>query len=150
MGAVNFPNNNRTRLTGALLVVGMFFLLFSCGKEAQHPVPHVPVNFQINIESPQYNALNAIHGWVFLSGGFRGIIIYRWTIDEFRAFDRACPHHPFEDCGRITLVDPPRALCPCCESTYLLLDGSVFSGPSRFPLKQYRTYFEHPWLIVSN
>jgi len=133
------------------LILWCFLIVATaCGEEIEHPVPQVPINIQINIESTQFIELNNVHGWVFLTGGFRGIIIYRWSIDEFRAFDRACPHHPFEECGRITLIDPPLATCPCCESTYLLLDGAVISGPSRFPLKQYRTSFQHPWLIVSN
>ncbi|HSV88471.1 MAG TPA: hypothetical protein VLH61_07495 [Bacteroidales bacterium] len=150
MIAFNLTKNNQKQAISVLIVFVVFFLIPSCGKEVQHPVPHVQVNIQINVESPQFIELNPVHGWVSLTGGFAGIIIFRWSIDEFRAFDRACPHHPFDQCGRITSVDPPLATCQCCQSTFVLLDGSVFSGPSRFPLKQYRTSFQHPWLVVTN
>ncbi len=139
----------RFLMPGFLLVL---FLLFpvSCGKDSWHPVPSVPVSFTINIESTINIELNNIGGWAYYSGGHRGIIIYRWSVDEFRAFDRACPHHPFEACALIRVEDPPVAKCSCCESLFLLLDGSVVRGPSRFPLKQYRTYLQFPFLSVSN
>lgn len=140
------------RTTSLLIFAFCSLLLFplSCGKENQHPVPVVPVEFTINIESTQFIELNSIGGWAYFSGGYRGIIIYRWSYDEFRAFDRACPHHPYEQCARITVEDPPIAICNCCESMYLLIDGSVVDGPSRYPLKQYRTYFQYPHLQVTN
>lgn len=124
-------------------------VMHSCVKDTLHPVPSVFVDFVINIESAQIIELNAIHGYGLFSGGFSGIIIFRRAIDEFAAFDMACPHHPFDPCGRITQVDTPIARCVCCNSGFLLFDGSVVSGPSRFPLKQYRTSFQHPWLRVS-
>lgn len=136
-------------LPGILMV--LFFLFpVSCGKDSWHPVPSVPVSFTINIESTTNIELNNIGGWAYYSGGHRGIIIYRWSIDEFRAFDRACPFQPFEACALIKVEDPPVAKCGCCESLFLLLDGSVIRGPSRFPLRQYRTHLQFPFLSVSN
>lgn len=126
------------------------FILHSCVKDSVHPVPTVPVDFLISVDSPQFVELNSVHGWASFSGGVSGIIIFRRSIDEFAAFDQACPHHPFDRCGRITRVDSPIASCGCCNSNFLLFDGSVISGPSRFPLKQYRTSFQHPWLRVTS
>lgn len=120
-------------------------VLHSCVKDTIHPVPSVLVNFVINIESPEI----PIHGHAFFSGGFGGVVVFRKSIDEFVAFDRACPHHPFDPCGRITRVDTPIARCICCNSWFSLFDGSVVSGPSRYPLKQYRTSFQHPLLRVT-
>ncbi len=121
----------------------------SCTKDEQHPVPIVPVEFRINLEF-QNIELNSIGGWAYYTGGFRGIVIYRVSQDEFTAFDRACPYHPYEECGRITVEEPPLAECKCCESTFLLLDGSPVSGPARHPLRQYRTVFDDPFLYVGN
>jgi len=133
--------------------VSLFLLMLlpvSCEKDNQHPVPVVPVEFTINIESTQYIELNNIGGWAYFSGGYRGIVIYRWSFDEFRAFDRACPYHPYDECGFVKVIDPPTAICECCGSMYLLLDGSVITGPSKYPLRQYRTYFQFPFLQVTN
>jgi nitrite reductase/ring-hydroxylating ferredoxin subunit len=128
------------------------FLLFACSKDTRHPIPDVRVDFFINIESTQNIELNAIGGWAYYTGGFynNGIIIYRHSIDEFMAFDRTCPHHPYEPDARIRVFDPPLAIDTLCGSRFLLIDGSVVDGPSRHPLKQYRTYYNPPYLQVTN
>ncbi|TVQ15135.1 MAG: hypothetical protein EA361_06415 [Bacteroidetes bacterium] len=127
------------------------FILFiqGCSKEDRHPVPLVPVEFRINTEF-QYIELNSIGGWVNVYGGFGGIVIYRMSVDEFTAFDRACPVHPYDQEARLVVEDPPIARCNVCESTYLLLDGSPVSGPARHPLRQYRTVYSEPYLFVTN
>ncbi len=135
----------------ALLIItaaGLFLL--SCGKDSQHPVPDVNVNFVLNLNTTQHIELNNIGGWAYYTGGYKGIIIYRQSVDEFRAFDRACPYHPFDDCARVQVFDPPLATDTCCGSRFLLLDGSVVTGPSQWPLKQYRTYLDGRFLYISN
>ncbi|MBW6496941.1 MAG: Rieske 2Fe-2S domain-containing protein [Bacteroidales bacterium] len=104
----------------------------------------------IDISSTFYIELNGIGGWANLSGGYRGIVVYRWSYDEFRAFDRACPHHPYDECAIIEVEDPPIAKCHCCGSMFLLIDGSVVQGPSKYPLKQYPTFFQYPNLQISS
>jgi nitrite reductase/ring-hydroxylating ferredoxin subunit len=129
----------------------IFLLIFlsGCLKEDQHPVPLIPVDFRINTEF-QFIELNSIGGHVNVHGGFGGIVIYRFSVDQFFAFDRACPVHPHDSKARILVDNAPLAHCGVCESTYLLLDGSPVSGPARFPLRQYRTLFSDPYLYVSN
>ncbi|HAJ98866.1 MAG TPA: hypothetical protein DCM62_02455 [Bacteroidales bacterium] len=138
------------KLRIALLALLLLPVVNSCIPDTHHPVPFVHVDFAINVESPHVLALNAIHGHAIFSGGYAGIIIFRRSIDEFVAFDRACPHHPFDPCGRITQINAPIATCPCCQSSFLMLDGNIISGPSRFPLKTYRASFQHPWLRITN
>lgn len=127
----------------------LLILPISCGKD-DHPVPDYRVEFTINLDSTQYIELNGVGGWAYFSGGYKGIIIYRWSFDEFTAFDRACPYHPFDNCGLVKVEDPPLAKCDCCGSQYLLIDGSVVEGPTTYPLKQYRTYYNPPYLQVTN
>lgn len=132
-----------------LLPVIIVIVLISCTKDDRHPVPFYPVDFIVNIESTQNIELNSIGGWAYYTGGFRGIIIYRAQEDEFTAFDRACPYHPYSEC-RIIVEDPPLARGSDCESVFLLLDGSPVSGPSKHPLRAYRTSFSYPYLHVTN
>jgi len=140
-----FLNHIKSLLCFAVLLL----LLSGCDKEDQHPVPLVPVDFRINTEF-QYIELNSIGGHINVFGGFGGIVIYRMSVDQFTAFDRACPHHPYEEGARVVVDDPPLAQCPVCESVFLLLDGARVSGPSRFPLRTYRTVYNDPYLYVSN
>jgi nitrite reductase/ring-hydroxylating ferredoxin subunit len=133
-----------------LLFLVLLSPINSCDKDNMHPVPIVPVDFIINIESTQHIELNSIGGWANYTGGFRGIIIYRFSEDQFMAFDRACPVHPYDECARVSVTDIPLAADTCCNSTFLLIDGSPVSGPARHPLLQYRTFFNYPYLQVSN
>ena len=137
--------SKRLLLKIAITTAFSFILFYGCDKDMQHPVPNVYVEFTVNMEMT-YN-LNTIGGWEYFTGGYRGIVIYRFSEDDFRVFDRTCTHDIYE---RIVVKDPPIAECEECESTYLLIDGSVVDGPARYPLKQYRTSFNYPFLHVSN
>jgi nitrite reductase/ring-hydroxylating ferredoxin subunit len=136
-------------IKSVLFFSAMLLILTGCDKEDQHPVPMVPVDFRINLEF-QYIELNSIGGHINVFGGFGGIVIYRMSVDQFTAFDRACPHHPYEEGARIVVEDPPLAKCNVCESVFLLLDGVPVSGPSRFPLRSYRTVYDGRDLYVTN
>lgn len=134
------------------IAISLFLILFgvSCRKSDLHPVPNVPVEFVINIESTLHIELNNPGGWAYFTGGYRGIIIYRLSETEFMAFDRACPVHPHDECAIIKVIDPPLATDSCCSSTFLLIDGSPVQGPSRYSLRQYRTFLDYPLLRVTN
>ncbi len=123
------------------------FLFYSCDKDKQHPVPYVRVDYRINLETTY--ALNSIGGWVFLSGGYdyNGIVVYRLSEDEFRAFDRTCTYNISE---RIVVEEPPIAECKDCESSYLLIDGSVVDGPAIYPLRQYQARLDYPYVYITN
>lgn len=127
----------------------LLLVITACTKEDRHPVPLVPVEFRINLEF-QFIELNSIGGWVNVTGGFGGVVIYRMSVDQFTAFDRACPVHPYDQEARLVVEDPPIAKCNVCGSTYLLLDGSPISGPAKHPLRPYRTVFDDPFLYVTN
>jgi nitrite reductase/ring-hydroxylating ferredoxin subunit len=129
----------------------LFLFFTSCEKESQHPVPNVMVDIRINIENASYAGLNTIGNSIHVTGGYRGIIIFRVGLTEFTAFDRSCPHHPYEQCAVVNgLPGQPFGKCDCCETTYQLLDGSKFEGPSLYPLRAYRVTFNHPFLSISN
>jgi len=135
-----------------LPLISFFIILFaSCEKENQHPVPNVLVDIRINIENAIYAGLNTIGNSIHVTGGYRGIIIYRVGLTEFTAFDRSCPHHVWEQCAIVSAIPgQPFAKCDCCQTTYQLLDGSKFTGPSMYPLRPYRTTFNHPFLTITN
>lgn len=139
-----FSKNNK-----GLIILVSFLLLAACEKEQYHPVPMVPVDFTINLEF-QYMGLNSIGGYDNVYGGFGGIVIYRMSIDEFTAFDRACPYDPRDSRARLVTDNAPIATCPVCGSQFLLLDGSPIKGPTKYPLRQYRANFNEPYLHVGH
>lgn len=133
------------------LLVSIIFLA-SCRKENPQPViPEVYVSFFINPNSTEYQEINAPGGWVTVTGGYRGIILYRLSMNEFLAFERTCPWDPFEEKSRIEVEESgTTAACPVCGSKYILLDGSPFEGPSTYLLKQYHTSYDGNLLYVFN
>ena len=110
------------------------------------------VNFYVNTTDPGFIDLNGVGGWVYVTGGSKGIIIYRKSVTEFMAFDRHCPYHPSDACSRCE-VDTTNNLFVfdnCCGSKFLITDGSVQQGPAYVPLKSYYTSFDGLILHVYN
>lgn len=117
-------------------------LLLGCRSQTGDFVPNVLVDVVININLPSYQALNVVGGLHFFDpAGYRGLVIYRQSIDEFLAFDRACTNLPSEPCHVVSLDTATFLLaCACCDSRFSL-DGFVANPPAVLSLKPYRTLF---------
>lgn len=134
-------------ITLATLVV----VLASCRKEERAGVPLTPVDISININNPAYADLQVPSGWVYLTGGSRGIVVYRSGADSFVAMDRHCPYQPAEQC-RVFVLDDQVSLqdTTCCQSKFLITDGSVLQGPAALGLQRYNTSFNGTTLRIYN
>ncbi len=132
-------------------IIFLFVLIpwASCDKEEEHPIPDVSgFTFSLSIYS-NYELQN-INGYVYVNDyGFNGVLVYRYSHDEFTAFDMACPYHPREFDCRVEVSEPQIAIDECCESRFLLTDGMVVDGPSQYPLKRYRATFNQATNTVS-
>ncbi len=137
----------RTRFFSILLLLPL--LLVSCGDENEESlIPYVYVNFTIYPNTLDYIPDG---GYIYVTGGYKGIIIYRNTHDEFLAFERACPYDPLVDGARVEVESSGIiATDPVCGSRFILTDGSPIQGPATVSLKQYRTRYDGYSLIVSN
>ena len=78
-----------------------------------------------------------------------GIIIYRYNIDEFRAYERMAPNEPHACPNNRLYVDLPYVVDSCLDYKYSILDGSLIEG-SGYPLTQYFTQFDGTALRVYN
>ena len=139
-----------------ILVTATGLLFQGCDKDREHPVPYVRVTVSFNVlhhnlSAPGLSAQFSRHD-LGGSAGYQGIIVYRLSNDEFRAYDRACPCNPHNCIVSIEEDNPVLAFAPECESRFILTDGSVVEGPSRFPLREYRTSFDPHTnrLMISN
>jgi nitrite reductase/ring-hydroxylating ferredoxin subunit len=133
-----------------IFITLLIFLPTSCDKEREHPVPFVRVDFNIIIGTTQYIELNTIGGYAYFTGGFKGIIVYRVSETDFKAYDRACPYHPFNDKAIVRVDQDWLATCSECGSIFELNFGSVVDGPSKHPLREYRTFYTPPYLQVTS
>lgn len=122
-----------------------------CKKDRNVYVPAVPVDIQIDVNLPAYNALTVTGGWLYITGGSEGLIVYRKSTTEFTAMDRHCTFQP-ENLCRVT-VDDSQVMArdtTCCHSAFLLMDGSVVDGPAVLGLKLYNTTFNGTVLRIFN
>ncbi|MCD6556294.1 MAG: hypothetical protein J7K64_03790 [Bacteroidales bacterium] len=124
-----------------VLLLNLF--LFSSCEENKNPIPTVYVDIYIDLNDPLYYDLQSVGSYVYITGGVNGILIYRSSADEFRAYDRTCPYDP--DIGRVVVDDANLNAVDSvgCKSEFsLLLDGAVSQGPSQFPLKAYTCIYD--------
>lgn len=114
-------------------------------------MPNVYVNIYIYTTDPEFVNLNAVGGWVYITGGSRGIVVYRNSIEEFMAYDRHCTYEPSNSCARIEVEQSNiTAVDSCCGSKFVLTDGSVINGPASLSLKRYPIKLEGNTLHIYN
>ncbi len=131
-----------------LILIILFLSLLSCGTsdDGNTTLPNVPVNETVFLNTTV--DLQVVGGSTVISGGISGIIIYRFSTDQFLAWDRACPHIPPNQCTAMTL-DGLLMLCSCDDSRFSILDGSPQSG-TPFAARQYRVIKNGETLIITN
>lgn len=113
-------------------------------------IPYIPVDFEINLNLPAYQPLTAVSGWITVSGGSRGIIIYRLNQDEFIAYDRHSTYNVDAACQVAVEEDNILITDPCSGSQWVITDGSVATGPAELPLQRYQTFWSPPILRIVN
>jgi len=140
-----------------LIPIFITLLFIKCDDDDSPPFPYIYFNVTLSISNDLLN-MN-IGEYVFVDGynyGLGGLIIYRKDFSEYLAFDRACTHEANNSC--IVEDDPDfsglMVKCPCCGSKYWVINtedfGSIYTGPSRKGLMQYKTYLSLNTLIVYN
>lgn len=135
----------------ALILLGLVLFAFGCKKEERGGVPLNMVDISINVNNPSYADLAVTGGWLYLTGGSMGIIVYRSSPESFVAMDRHCPYQPTNLCR--VIVDESETIArdtTCCGSRYLITDGSVIQGPSALGLQRYNTTFNGTILRIYN
>ena len=118
----------------------LILIVFGCScKKSADQIPGAAVDFYIYLSQPDFVHLNTVGNYVYVTGGVKGVIVYHKTIDEFAAFERACPYDP-NTSGAIVEIDSVSLLNWVdyhCGSKFNILDGSVVNGPSAYPMRAY-------------
>ena len=131
-------------------ILALFCLLFfSCQKEEDY-IQNVVVDINLNLTLPGFSDLGTVGNSVFINGGVKGIIVYRQGFDSYKTYDRNCSFEPSLSCARIDSVNSSIAICKCCNSKFLLSDGTPFDGPALLPLKQYQNNLSEDFLYIYN
>jgi hypothetical protein len=113
-------------------------------------IPPVFVDETINLNNFEYSDLNQVGGFVYIQGGVRGIIIYRQSIDRYLAFERNCPYRPLDDCALVGVDKSTLFMIDSCCSSTFDFDGNPTGGPASIPLRQYTTFLDQNFLIITS
>lgn len=123
-------------------IAAVGIVLPGCRKENTSGVPPVNLDISINVNNPAYVDLAVTGGWLYLTGGSQGLIVYRASPSEFVALDRHCTYQTTDLCR--VYVDSSEVIARdslCCHSAFLINNGSVVEGPASIDLRQYNTSF---------
>ncbi len=132
-----------------------FLILLASGCEpdlSDDPIPYQHfADIVINLSLPEYNGLRVDGGYATISGGVRGIIIYRVNSTSFLAYERNCSFHPNDACATVDInITGFNMIDACCGSTFSFSNGAVVSGVAWRPLRQYRTIFDLNELTITD
>jgi len=125
--------------------------LIACESSApEEQIPIAIVDETINLTNQQYLNLQFDGGNVSIDGGVRGIIIYRFSSNDYRAFERNCSFEPLNTCARVEVDGSNLFLVDsCCTSTFDF-NGFPTGGPASLPLRQYTTLLDGNTLRIVN
>ena len=125
-------------------------IILGCSND--YEFPNVEVNITIPITMPQYNNIYGnLWGYEYLNGGLGGIIVVQ-AMDGFLAYDRSCTFEANSECiiSGQSINDPILSCENCCNSKFIITDGSVTEGPANQALKKYNTFFDGEILYITN
>ena len=110
------------------------FLFLACTKTRTNRNPYLietSFEYQVNLNLPQFNALQNIGNPVFIGTqgvGIKGVYIINTGFDTFRAFEAACPNLSPSSCSKI-VSSGDIATFPCNSYEYSLFTGQLLDRP---------------------
>jgi nitrite reductase/ring-hydroxylating ferredoxin subunit len=131
----------------------LFLILMACSRDlSDDPVPFIPfTDIVINLNLPEYINLRSDGGFKEVSGGVRGIIVYRKSSSVYYAYERNCTYRPNEACATVNVHSSGLFMTdPCCNSNFSFEDGSPTGGVAWRPLIRYRTSLDGLLLTISS
>lgn len=137
----------------ALIILSFVLILFSCNEDVpRDEIPYATFDdISISLDLPAYNDLSFDGGYITLSQGVRGIIIYRENASTFHVYERNCSYRPYEACATVEVHSSELFMFdPCCNSNFSFETGYPTSGPAQFPLRKYQSSFSGRVLTITD
>ena len=144
------PRHLSFRVLAPAMVLTLACIPLNGCRDTPGVIPYVAVDVDINLSLPAYNSLNFPGNWLYISGGSRGLIVYRYTLDEFVVLDRHATYDVDAGCQCSVSQDGYTIEDPCSGSQWYIFDGSIIAGPTTAPLERYTTTWIPPVLTIRN
>ncbi|MEA3496646.1 MAG: hypothetical protein U9R42_11485 [Bacteroidota bacterium] len=148
---------NKRYKTLILPLLFLIILFTNCNDdETYHNIPDVYINYEINLNLPQFNNLVHAGGYVYIDNeGYNGLLIVHYYDDTYIAIERTCTYEPLKECSVLYVDDSGIFIkCgkeegDCCDSRFQM-DGTVMHGPAKYPLRTYNLVHTGDKLTISN
>lgn len=129
--------------------------LFSCKDDyvdGNTLLPNVTVNFTINLNLPEGIDLRTGGNYkIFPNKGIRGVIVFNNGLENYTAFDLACPHIELQECSTMTFEQSQLSMkCPCDDKEFSKIDGAPLDSSIRYAARNYSVVQNGDYLIVRN
>jgi hypothetical protein len=136
----------------ALVFFLFTFLLSACRDEVpQQVIPDKFVRVELNLNSLEALPLKQNdQSFIYVPGGWKGIIVYRQAANDYRAFERLSPHNMNDSCAIIVHPSAFYMQDTCSKSTFDFT-GMPTGGPARSAMRRYGTSFLNSFtLLITN
>jgi len=131
--------------------LALFLIIISSCGDSNDYIRNVYVDVEIDLSLPEFSPLNTVGNSIFVEGGNKGIIIYKFSNYEYNIYDRNCSYEPNLGCSYIDSINSTIAMCGCCSSAFLLdQNGVAANSPAVLPLKQYNYSLNNTLLHIFN
>lgn len=141
-------------ITQVGLAVWIIFLTLSCSDENNpiSPIADINVREQLNLNTAEALPLKSRDGnFIYIKGGYKGIIVYRKSQDNYVAYERKSPYLQSDTCGIITVHSSQLFLEDQCHGCTFNWDGRPTAGPCRDIMKAYNVQFLNTFtLLITN
>ena len=147
---------SKLRSGAIFILMGICLGILSCKKSTQqvqnNAVLNQANNTHVNVSTfvSSNPTLNTIGGVAYLSGGIKGILVYRASLTtdpQFYAFERDCTYDGSTVAKAEVWAQNPTYTCrdSACGSSFNLTDGSgsVTHGPATYALKSYKVTYDN-------
>lgn len=136
-----------------LFLIGVLIFFGACKSETpENIIPFVTVYEELNLNDLRYQSLKQPNGYIYLDDlGYRGVVVLSEGNGSYKAYDRACPYHPNDDCAQVSVHSSGFYLeDTCCGSTFDATTGMPSRGPAKAPLRSYAAFTQNFYLIISS
>ena len=140
------------KISNAIFAILMVIFVISCNKKPDNQIDiNIDIDFTIYPNTLEYQELNVVGGYMYLTAPLPsyGIIVYKYSIEEFMAYDRR-PLIDNESCPDNRLnVDFPLIVDECNGQNYSILNGFNQNGDGSH-VYWYQTEFDGTALRIHN
>ena len=138
------------RKINLIIYVSILAVFSFCKKKTTAVVDNIPyqtVNINLYPNDPLNFKIQAVGGWIYITGGVNGIIVYRQTMtgsSDFIAIERTSTYLPNDAGAKVKVLSDNFTLKDTVSgSKWQLNNGAVMTGPASLALKQYQAIYDN-------